>query len=385
MIGGRDVPEISPSELLRVLESGEPVQVLDVRTPAALRNGVIDHLLPPERFWNVPGSQIIGRRSFGEDFVRQNAPVAVVCYHGNDSRLVAYYLNRLGFKAASVSGGMTGWMRAVAARELPAPPGFDRLAQLDRVGKGALGYLVASGGEALLVDPPRDASAYLEAAERAGARVIGVADTHVHADYVSGAPLLARSLDVPYYLHPADAISPYDGRKGDLEFTPVEEGASIRVGRGAIRVEHTPGHTEGSVTYRIGDEAALTGDFLFIRSVGRPDLGGKTDAWTPVLWKSLERARREWPAGLRILPAHYAGADEREPDRSVGKRFADLPPGNEPLGIRSGGEFSRWVNERAGAFPEAYRIIKGLNLALESASPEEMDELECGKNACALG
>jgi len=381
----REVPEIAPLELLRALESGEPIQVLDVRTPAALANGVIDHLLPPERFWNIPGSQIIGRRTFGENFVRQEVPVAVVCYHGNDSRLIAYYLNRLGYRAASVSGGMSGWMNVVAARELPAPAGFDRLVQLDRVGKGALGYLLASAGEGWIVDPPRDASTFLDAARRDGVTIVGVADTHIHADYVSGGPALAASLDVPYYLHPADAVSPYDGRPGRIKYTPMEHGATIRVGKGEVRVEHTPGHTEGSVTYRIGDDAALTGDFLFVHSVGRPDLGGKTDAWTPVLWKSLERAKREWPAGLRIHPAHYAGAGEREPDRAVGKRFGDLPAVNEPLRIQSGGEFSKWVKARAGVFPESYRTIKGLNLALVAASPEEMDELEGGKNACALG
>jgi glyoxylase-like metal-dependent hydrolase (beta-lactamase superfamily II) len=385
MSGARQAPEITAAELLRRLESGEPIQVLDVRTPAALANGVIDHLLPPQRFWNVPGSQIIGRRSFGEDFVRQDSPVAVVCYHGNDSRFVAYYLNRLGYDAASLSGGMTAWMRAVAARELAPPAGFDRLIQFDRVGKGALGYLLASGSEALLVDPPRDATVHLEAVERAGARLVGIADTHVHADYVSGAPSLSLSRGVPYYLHPADAVSPYDGRRGELEIKPVQEGSTIRVGRGEIRVEHSPGHTEGSVAYRIGDDAALTGDFLFIRSVGRPDLGGKTDAWIPLLWKSLERARREWPEGLRVFPGHYADAGEREPDRSIGRRFADLAKDNEPLRMRSAGEFSRWVKAHAGAFPEAYRIIKRVNLGLELASPEEMDELEGGKNACALG
>jgi glyoxylase-like metal-dependent hydrolase (beta-lactamase superfamily II) len=252
-------------------------------------------------------------------------------------------------------------------------------------GRGALGYLLVSAGEGWIIDPPRDTSAYLDAVRRDGVRVVGVADTHIHADYVSGAPALAESLGVPYYLHPADAVSPYDGRPGRVSFEPVDDGATIRVGRGEIRVEHTPGHTEGSVTYRMGDDAALTGDFLFIGSVGRPDLGGKTDAWTPELWKSLERAKRGWPAGLRIHPAHYAGAGEREPDLTVGKRFGDLPAVNEPLRFQSGGEFTRWVKARAGVYPDVYRIIKGLNLALETASPEEMDELEGGKNACALG
>ncbi|HEY7728749.1 MAG TPA: MBL fold metallo-hydrolase, partial [Candidatus Eisenbacteria bacterium] len=307
----REAPEITPLELLHRLESGEPIQVLDVRAPAALADGFIDHLLPPGRFWNIPGSQIIGRRAFGEDFVLRDVPVAVVCYHGNDSRVVAYYLGRLGYAAASVSGGMVGWMRAVVPRELPAPAGFDRLVQFDRVAKGALGYLLASGSEGLIVDPPRDAAAYLAAAEGAGVRIVGVADTHIHADYVSGAPGLAEDLGVPYYLHSADAVSPFDGRSGRIRHAPIEEGAILRVGRGEIRIEHTPGHTEGSVTYRVGDDVALTGDFLFVGSVGRPDLGGKSDAWTPVLWRSIERAKREWPAGMRIHPAHYAGADER--------------------------------------------------------------------------
>lgn len=378
------VEQISPGELARALDAGEPIQVLDVRAPAALAGGAID-LAPPGRFFNRPGSRIVGERSFGEDFPRPDLPVAVVCHHGNDSRVVAHYLNGLGYRAMSLSGGMAAWMNAILPRELPAPSGFDRLLQFDRVGKGALGYALVSDGEALLVDPPRDPSAYLEAVEAAAARVIGVADTHVHADYVSGAPAISTALGVPYHLHPADAVSPYDGRPGRLRFQPLSDGATLRVGRGRALVRHTPGHTEGSVSFLVGDEIALTGDFLFIRSVGRPDLGGRTAEWTPVLWSSLERAKREWPGAMRILPAHYAAADEREEDRTVGRRFADLPAGNEALRISDAGAFTAWVMARAGEFPEAYRIIKGLNLGLVAANPDEVDFLEGGRNACALG
>lgn len=378
------VSEITPIDLARALEAGEPYQILDIRLPAALASGTID-LAPPERFRNVVGSRVLAMRSFAPDFVKPDAPVAVVCHHGNSSQPVTAHLNRHGFRAVSVRGGMSGWMRAVVPRELPAPAGFDRLIQLDRIGKGALGYVLTSDGEALVVDPPLDASEFLDAAGRAGARIAAVADTHVHADYVSGAPSLARSLGVPYHLHPADAVSPYDGRPGRIGHTPIADGGTIRVGRGIVRALHTPGHTEGSVTYEVGGEAALTGDFIFVRSVGRPDLGGKTEEWTPVLWRSIERARSGWPGALRILPAHYSGADEREPDRSVGRRFDALLASNEPLRLATGGEFAAWVRSRAGSFPEAYRTIKGVNLGLIAASAEEIDVLECGKNACALG
>jgi hypothetical protein len=88
---------------------------------------------------------------------------------------------------------------------------------------------------------------------------------------------------------------------------------------------------------------------------------------------------------MRIHPAHYASAEEREPDRTVGRRFADLPAGNEALRIRTGEDFAAWVQARAGDFPESYRIMKSLNLGLLAATPAEMDELEGGRNVCALG
>jgi glyoxylase-like metal-dependent hydrolase (beta-lactamase superfamily II) len=380
----RSVEEITARDLARALESAEPIQILDVRAPAALRSGVID-LAAPGRFYNRPGSQILSGRAGDGGFVTRELPVAVVCQHGNDSRVVADYLKRQGYRAVSVAGGMGAWMGVVIPRELPAPSGFDRLIQFDRPGKGSLGYAVMSDGEALLVDPPRDPSACLALVERAGARIAGVADTHVHADYVSGAPALANSLGVPYFLHAADAVSPYDGRAARIEYAALADGETLPVGRGVVRAQHTPGHTEGSVTYRLGDEAALTGDFVFIGSVGRPDLGGRTAEWTPILWASLERARREWPDGLRIYPAHYASAEEREPDRTVGRRFADLLRGNEALRIQRAEDFATWVTARADEVPEAYRIMKELNLGLITATPAEIGEIEGGRNRCALG
>ncbi len=378
------IPEITAIDLARALEAGEPYQVLDVRLPSALADGAID-LLPAGRFHNVVGSRVLAQRAYGPGFPTADSPLAVVCGHGNSSRVVTEHLNRLGFQAVSVAGGMSAWMRIAVQRELPAPAGFDRLIQLDRVGKGALGYVLASAGEALLVDPPLHAEAFLEAARGADARVVGVADTHVHADYVSGAPALSRSLGVPYHLHPADAVSPYDGRRGPLDISPLADGDTIRVGRGTLRALHTPGHTEGSMTFAAGDEAAFTGDFIFVRSVGRPDLGGRLEEWTPVLWRSLERARREWPAGLRIHPAHYSGADEREPDRTVGRRLDAIAAASEPLRMTSEADFAAWVRSRAGSFPGAYRTIKTLNLGLADATEAEIDALEGGRNACALG
>jgi glyoxylase-like metal-dependent hydrolase (beta-lactamase superfamily II) len=303
-----------------------------------------------------------------------------VCGLGNDSRRVAAHLLGHGYRAESLAGGMAAWMRTVIPRALPAPPEIDRLVQLDRIGKGALGYVIVSEGEAFVVDPPRSVAEYVAAC--GGARIVGVLDTHAHADYVSGGEALARAYEVPYYLHPADAVYPYDGTPGTLRFKPVAGGERLRVGRAELHVVHTPGHTEGSVTLRCGDAFALTGDFLFVSSVGRPDLGGKTEEWAKVLFASLKRAKREWPVAMRIYPAHYGTAAERAEDRTVGRAFGDLA--NEPLRIDDPERFAAWIRARAGKFPDAYRRMKAINIGLESVEDEVADELESGRNECAL-
>ena len=215
--------------------------------------------------------------------------------------------------------------------------------------------------------------------------MIGVADTHAHADYISGGPGLARDLGVPYYLHPEDAVYPYDGTPGKIEFEAAEEGRAIRVGRAEVKTVHTPGHTEGSVCYLLGDHVAFTGDFVFVNSVGRPDLGGKAEEWTQVLWRSLERVRKEWPHRIRIYPAHYSSAFERNADHSIGLAFEELFLTNSSLAIDDRDRFSEWVSSKTGSFPDAYRRIKGINVGLENPSEADMDELDAGRNQCALG
>jgi glyoxylase-like metal-dependent hydrolase (beta-lactamase superfamily II) len=311
-------------------------------------------------------------------------PMAVVCGRGHDSRVVAEHLNALGAEARSLRGGMTAWMMLALPREVPAPPSLDRVVQMDRIGKGALGYVLVSGGEALVVDPPRDPSAYLQVIEDSGAGVVGVADTHVHADYISGAPDLARALGVPYYLHPADAVYPYDGTPGRLAFEAVADGDTITIGRAEVHVRHTPGHTEGSVTYLV-DDVALTGDFLFVASIGRPDLAGKTREWTLRLWESLEMVRRDWDPRARILPAHYASDAERNGDRSVGARLEGLLRENPVLRLGEREAFVAWIQGHTVSFPEAYRTIKAVNVGLVTVDDARANELEVGRNECALG
>jgi hypothetical protein len=84
--------------------------------------------------------------------------------------------------------------------------------------------------------------------------------------------------------------------------------------------------------FTMGDDAVFTGDLIFIRSVGRPDLGGKLDEWTPILWKSVSRSLAAWAPSIRVMPAHYASDAERESDRSVARPLARVPRPAERAG-----------------------------------------------------
>ncbi len=375
--------EMTPEELLRRVEAGDVIQVLDVRAPHRLAAGGHIDVIPTDRFFNMAGSQVRALDDLDQIGIARDQPVAVVCGHGNSSKPIAALLHERGFAASSLVGGMAGWMMTAHPRALPAPTGLDHLIQLDRVGKGALAYLLVSDGQALVIDPARNIELYTTRARELGAEIVGVADTHVHADYISGGPALAAQLGVPYYLHPADNAHVYEGTPGKLDISPIEDGGTISVGRAILEVMHTPGHTEGSVTLLLGDEAAFTGDFIFINSLGRPDLGGNVDAWAALLWKTVCRARESLPGEIMIYPAHYASDAERAENRTISATFEAIRAESEPLAMKSEEEFIAWVKGRTSSFPEAYRRIKVANVGLLEITDEEAEELEVGKNECA--
>ena len=379
-----DSIEFTAGELAELIEGGAILQAMDVRSPERVATQRV-HLIPQDRYQNIRGSELMHFKDVESTGLDPEFPVLVVCGHGDDSKILAFHLGQMGLEARSLAGGMEAWMNLTVPRELDPPQDVDRMIQFDRIGKGCLGYLLVSDGEALIIDPSFQFERYLEVLHETGAKLVGVADTHVHADYVSGAVALAQRFGVPYHLHPADAVYPYDGTPGKIEFHPVADGDRIEFGKTALEVMHTPGHTEGSVTYLIEGRVAFTGDFLFVESVGRPDLGGKEEEWTAQLWSSVTRAIREFDDGMAIYPAHYAREEERQMGRAVGIPFGTLLRKNEILKIQDPEVFLWTVKSNEAPFPEAYKKIKALNVGLAPIVETEVELLEIGRNECALG
>lgn len=184
-------------------------------------------------------------------------------------------------------------------------------------------YLIgcAASGEALVIDPAREIEPYLRAAEAHGLRVTHVTETHIHADFVSGARELAALTGAALYL--SDMGTPewkyaYADAAGAVL---LRDGDWWMVGKVKVEVLHTPGHTPEHISFMITDTAIadkpfgiFTGDFLFVGDVGRPDLLeeaagmiGTKEIGARQQFASLQRFK-QLPDYLQILPAHGAGS-----------------------------------------------------------------------------
>jgi glyoxylase-like metal-dependent hydrolase (beta-lactamase superfamily II) len=377
------LPQIPPQELAERLDRGEPLQVLDVRAPDKVERGHI--VLGSELDFHAhPNSKLFAVPDLGALALDTTRPIAVVCGHGNSSKKATAFLRERGYEAYSVIGGMAAWETVYVARQLSPTPSLSHVVQLDRVGKGALSYLLVSDGDALIVDPGRHLERYDALLTELRATPAAVVDTHIHADYVSGARAAAARWQVPYFLHPDDAVSPYDQTPGKLTYQAIGDGDTIAFGHATLRVAHVPGHTLGSIALLADDGLALTGDFLFVQSVGRPDLAGRSEAWAKLLWQSLERVRQTWPGDLLVLPAHYASESERRADRAIAARFDVISATNTAAAIQDQQVFLKWIADHATTFPDAYRTIKETNLGLVQISDEDAELLESGPNQCAV-
>jgi hydroxyacylglutathione hydrolase len=226
-------------------------------------------------------------------------------------------------------------------------------------------YMLASEGEAVVVDPQRDVDIYLKAAEEHGAKIRHIFETHLHADFVSGHNELAARTGATIYMGAsAGAAFPHVG---------VRDGFDLRVGKARISVLETPGHTLESVCLVITDEeksskpwAVLTGDTLFLGDVGRPDLS-KTH--TPkqlagLLYDSLHNKLLKLSDGVLVYPAHGAGSlcgrnMRAERSSTIGTERLT----NYALQIESREEFVRQLTENLPARPEYFLQDAEINRA----------------------
>src|SRR5512139_2871462 len=193
-------------------------------------------------------------------------------------------------------------------------------------------YLLMSDGEALLVDPVRDITFYLETAKKESAKIKAVYLSHSHADFVAGHTEIKKALNVPIYQsHKSGANYPIE---------PVDEKSSVKIGSATLKFMDTPGHTPDGQCCAVfskkdpdNPKLLFTGDVLFVGSVGRPDLmeGSVSAAWlASAMYDSWNNKLSKLPDSVMIFPAHGAGSLcgahlSDEPASTIGKEKASNP------------------------------------------------------------
>jgi hydroxyacylglutathione hydrolase len=239
------------------------------------------------------------------------------------------------------------------------------------------GYLIGctEAGEALVIDATRDVDQYLALAASLNLRIAHVTETHIHADFVSGSRELAARAGAKLYL--SDEGGPdwrYDFAASDGAVS-LHHGDGFTMGRVGVEVLHTPGHTPEHLTFLIIDGAAatepiaaVTGDFVFVGDVGRPDLleraarvEGTMESAAKTLFRSIQRFKSQ-PDYLQIWPGHGAGS-------ACGKGMSAIPHStvgyerrfNWAFGVADEAEFVRLVLEGQPDPPKYFGTMKRIN------------------------
>lgn len=170
-------------------------------------------------------------------------------------------------------------------------------------------YYIESEGEAAIIDPLRETGTYLKRAEKDGATIKYIFETHFHADFVSGHLDLSKKTGAE--------IIYGQGANPSFSFVEAKDGQEFKLGKITLKALHTPGHTLESTTYLLIDEegkqhAIFSGDTLFIGDVGRPDLAQKgeltQDDLAGMLYESLRSKVMTLPGHVIVYPAHGAGS-----------------------------------------------------------------------------
>ena len=379
------VPSVEVAELLPRLDRGDGILLLDVRNEEEHAGWRIEARHAVDTI-HLPYFEFIEDEEGSIAKVPRDREVVVLCARGGSSEMVAGLLGEAGIHSRNVSGGMIAYGVYLEAVRVPLPAEAAaryELWQVNRRGKGCLSYVVVSGGEAVVVDPSRHVEWYEEFVTARGGRVVRVLDTHVHADHVSGGLALSRAAGAPY------TVAAGEGFELRHPVTPLEDGERIRVGGASgveleVRTICTPGHTPGSTSYVVDGRHLLTGDTLFVAGVGRPDLGGHVEEWGRALFETLHTRLGDLPDDTVILPAHYGNVSEMAEGGVVSGVLGLLRRRVPEMRIPTPEAFVEAVRGAVKDAPPAYSEIIRVNLGLQPATTDKIEEWELGKNQCAV-
>jgi glyoxylase-like metal-dependent hydrolase (beta-lactamase superfamily II)/rhodanese-related sulfurtransferase len=360
-------------ETLRTwLEEGRPLTILDVRP----RQDCAE--------WCIPGSIHVDAydalkahdpTALSDVDLPTDQPVVTVCGVGRTSQIAAEQLQARGLQALSLEGGMKAWSLAWNTAEIPLDDCSALVIQVRRTGKGCLSYLIGAGEKAFVIDASLDPQVYLDLAQRHGWQITSVFDTHIHADHLSRSRQLAERNGAMLFL-------PYQQRVS-FPFTAIGDGDTLATPGIQLTALHTAGHTMESTCYLLSNHLLFTGDTLFPKGVGRPDLEAdeqQARLRATALYHSLHKLLA-LPWDTLVLPGHTSTPVPFD-DIPIAATLAQI---DEEVGLIHATRelFIEQIMMRLPPTPPNYRRIVTFNEM--GLMPESgVTDLEAGANRCAI-
>ncbi len=331
---------------------------------------------------NIPYMEFIEREdeSVAQVQVPKEESIRIVCAKEGSAKYVAEILVKNGWQDVRyLEEGIKSWGNMLAPKRVASQSGY-KLYQFIRPGKASCSYGLVHEDEMAVFDPSRNVQFYQNFAKEQGARIIKTFETHLQADYISGSQQIFSGTGAQIVGHEKDF------KAATFEYKSPNDQEVFKFSKGGPEIQaiHMPGHTPGSTSYLIDNKYMVSGDTVFILSIGRPDLGGMAEDWSKLLFNTLKTKIAGLDDDLVILPGHYIEWSEANPQQMFVDTLGSIRNKNADIyGIAEEDEFVRFIKDNMRKQPDEYAEIRKVNAGLLEVDDEDQEIMDLGKNECA--
>jgi len=364
-----------------VTGAGQDFTLLDVRNEEEFGRFKVEgpHL---SKMINIPYMEFIEKED--ESVARVQIPkeesIRIVCAKEGSAKYVGDILAKNGWQDVRyLAEGIKSWGNMLAPKVVASESGYE-LYQFIRPGKASCSYGLICEGEMAVFDPSRNVQFYQDFAKEQGARIVKTFETHLQADYISGSQQLFLDAGARIVGHENDF------KAAAFEYKSLNDQEVFNFSKGGPEIQaiHMPGHTPGSTSYLIDGNYLVSGDTVFILSIGRPDLGGMAEDWAKMLFNTLKTKIAGLDDDLLILPGHYIEWIEANPQQMFVDTLGSIKNKNADIyGIAKEDEFVGFIKDNMRKQPDEYAEIRKVNSGLLEVDDEDQEIMDLGKNECA--
>lgn len=365
-------------DLYSWLTSKQNFLLLDVRNSIDFSRFQIESPFPFEML-NVSYFDFMEIEDESVAKIPRDKPIRIVCAKEGSAKYVGEILEKHGFEDIGyLEDGIKSWGNLLVPVLLNPGEDFE-LFQFIRPGKASCSYGLKHKEEMMVFDPSRNSTFYLDFARENDCKLVKTFETHLQADYISGSRILSETAEVEFLANENDFGS------SKISYTPLQDGEKFSFsGNGpVVTVFFTPGHTPGSTSFIIDGKYIISGDCIFIQSVGRPDLGGQVDAWSDILFDSLQKIKEIY-SDMIVLPGHYIAWEEANSNLVFAATLAQVKEFNKDIfALDNKSDFLTFIKSNMREQPPEYATIRLINANLDQVNDDKAEELDLGKNECA--